>query len=168
MFKLRENRGVTLIELIVAVAVISLLSIAALTFIENGQDKVNKAMDAKRWATVRALASSLDMYVLDNAAIPSDFSITTNNYNDKLVLTAAAGGELTCAGVSKPRVPLDDGTFVGKYFASLPQDEQSTSPNTGFYTTRLTNDIIAFGSCTSYSGNSIEAPSKAKFPTYAP
>lgn len=158
-----KNRGFTMVNLIILIGV--LLVLAASTFyLLNPARRIGKANDARRLTDVHALVDALELYTIDNAQVPTDFSTSTISVGQKFVLCSASSA-LSCAGTSAGCLVIDDADFLGKYLEELPVDPLKTSTaDTGYYITRKVNNVIAFGACTVYD-DVIEIVAKAAFPT---
>lgn len=66
-----KNRGFTLIELIVILAVLGVLSVGLITII-NPAGQISKARDVQRKSDLKQIQTALELYYQDNNAYPLD------------------------------------------------------------------------------------------------
>ncbi|MUJ24661.1 type IV pilin protein [Aliivibrio fischeri] len=96
MKKRQGQKGFTLIELMIVVAVIGVLSAIA---IPQYQNYVQKSEAAAGLATLRALQTNIDTFIADNGDFPTDVTTigaTTNmNKLGTIALNSESGGSAT-------------------------------------------------------------------------
>jgi type II secretory pathway pseudopilin PulG len=162
---LRQNKGFTLVQLIVVVAVITVLT-ATVIFGDNIILRKGKAQNAQRYQDVAAIGKAIEFYQIDNDALPSDLAGANVNTGQKKVLCSSASS-LTCDGQTRDCLVVDDTDFLGKYIDTLPVDPEKTADtDTGYYITRTGTGMMTFGSCTSYDSETITYVAKASLATY--
>lgn len=101
------RRGVTLVELLIAIAVISIL-VSGLVMLINPSQKIGQANDAKRKGDIAQLQRALEIYYQDNQKYP-----------------ASTGNAITGAGW---------GSTSWTYMSKVPQDPTPSSRNYVYYT----------------------------------
>lgn len=151
MKKMLNNRGVTLIGLIMVVLLIAILSAAVLIWIDPGAI-VGNAEDSKREQDVLAIANAISEYVNDHkGALPVLGSVTT----DKKTLCFEQGGStISCGGSTEYCLRIADEDFYNKYLRELPIDPDKTSnTDTGYYLQKDSNGFLVVGAC-SVTGSS--------------
>lgn len=82
-----KNSGFTLVELLIAVALVGLLSSVVLSALTSAR---TKARDNARIASARAIAQALESYNIDNET----YAVAGAGYRD------SGGGEITASGTS--------------------------------------------------------------------
>lgn len=96
----KNNIGFTLVELLIVVAIISILA-GGLMFVINPAERINQSRDGVRKSDLRQIQSALEMYRSDNAMYP---------------LTVTCGNAMTFGTTTyMTRVPCDPTTGVGSY-----------------------------------------------------
>jgi len=161
---IKNNKAFTLMQLIVGVAVILILA-ASVLLIQNPPSRQGTAKDVRRSQDVIALGKAVELYQNDNDALPSDLaSAVTIDAGEKYVLCSSASS-LTCDGQTLDCLVINDVDFLSGYLTgALPVDPEKTdTSDTGYYIAR-NGDQMVFGSCESYSGNTISYTARAKVP----
>jgi prepilin-type N-terminal cleavage/methylation domain-containing protein len=85
-----RDKGFTLIEMLIVIAVIGVLAIAVLSAI-NPVEQMRKARDTRRRSNAAELLNALERYYATHEDYPADYS-------------AAAGGTLTCSTAIANRI----------------------------------------------------------------
>ena len=131
--KKTNEKGFTLVELLVVVSIIGLLSTLAIVALGSAR---TKARDAKRVSDMRQIATALEMYFSDNDYYPSvasainlgeDGALTfseTNAFNND------GAGIIYMGSVPKPPTPPADKYYVYK---SLNTDETDCTEKCASY-----------------------------------
>ncbi|MFA6391719.1 MAG: prepilin-type N-terminal cleavage/methylation domain-containing protein [Patescibacteria group bacterium] len=106
---MKNNKGFTLLELLVVVAIIGLISSIAFVAMQNARAE---ARDAKRLADVHAIRNALELYYHDNGSYPDPWCIG---------LTSVAG----CNSFVEPNSWIP--SLIPKYMQTLPNDPLNTT-----------------------------------------
>lgn len=120
IYKNKNKKGFTLIELVVVIAILGILSAIAIPRLSGARDT---AKDKANTANMRTLESALQIYALDN------------NIEYSAIAMSDAGL------ITAPTPPTDaTKTFLPNYVKEMP-----TSPydNTETYTKAATGDVVA-------------------------
>jgi prepilin-type N-terminal cleavage/methylation domain-containing protein len=166
MLKMKNIKGFTMVELIVAVSVF--LALAAGAFLAfNPVKRLGLANDTRRWEDLTALAEAVELYQIDNDALPTDLSTVSVWTNQKRVICSSSGS-LTCDGQTRTCLVVNDTDFLGNYIPALPVDPtKSADTDTGYYVTRTGSEAMTFGACDTYSGEEIEYVAKASLASHS-
>lgn len=164
-----KTRGFTLVELALSVSILAILA-AVTVIVANPAKRIGQTYDTQRWEEVGALAKAVELYTIDNHALPSDLNLAYINTGVKYTI---CGGNSkysrTCDGTTKYCIVFNDADFFGKYLPSLPLDPTKTSvDDSGYYITRTDDNMMTFGACNSYSGDDIEVVARAALPDFGP
>ena len=95
-FKISYDRGVTLVELLIVIAVISIL-VSGFVALINPLQKIGQANDARRKSDLSQLANALELYYHDNGKYPTS----------TLTFTISVAGWGTAWLPYIPKVPID-------------------------------------------------------------
>ncbi len=154
-----KNKGFTLVELIIVVAIIALL--AAATFVAvNPAKRIGEAQNSQRWSDITSIADAYITYMADNSGVDhTNVTVGTCYEIDEAGGTNGAGdancvASSTCAGAVGASNDLDlEFLVTGGYIGRIPYDPSSRdgTTTTGYYFNRLSNGILEVGTCTTYN-----------------
>ena len=147
--KKKRILGFSMIELMVIIGGIGILLAVTVSYV-NPLQRIGESRDSVRWSDVETVAQALELYVIDNEQIPSDFSTPLVLVGEKYVLCNSAD-TLTCDGDENSCLVIDDADFLA-YLDTLPVDpDKSSAADTGYYVMREGNQgKIAVGACDTY------------------
>ena len=143
--KARDQRGFTLIGLVIVVLVVVVLATAAFIWIDPATH-IGNAKDRKRQQDVLAIANAISEYVNDHhGALPVLGAVTT----DKKTLCRVQGGStIVCGGDTKDCLRIAHEDFYNGYLADLPIDPAKTAnTDTGYYLEKDSNGMLVVGAC---------------------
>ncbi|MFA6466797.1 MAG: prepilin-type N-terminal cleavage/methylation domain-containing protein [Patescibacteria group bacterium] len=163
---IKQKKGFTLVELTIVIAVALILSASAFLVL-NPTKRIGQTNDARRFEDVTALAKAVELYQIDNDALPTTLATANVNVGHKVVLCSSAA-TLSCDGQTRACLVLNDTDFFVNYLGgSLPVDPTKTSTaDTGYYIGR-SGDKMIFGACDTYEAPTIEYIAKASLGVYS-
>lgn len=167
MFSQYKNKGFSIFTLIVSIGVVAVLAVGIFVYLNPGK-RLGESYNARRWADIQAIARAVELYGLDNQALPSDFSTTSLSTSNKFVLCDAESS-LECDGETLGCLVVNDTDFLGKYLETLPVDPlKSDDSDTGYYVSRSGDNMLVIGACDTYNNESISMIARASLPDYVP
>lgn len=113
----RKNKGFTLVELLVVVAIIGLLASIVLVSLNTARQK---ARDTRRLGDLRQVAIALELYYdNNNNAYPTVIGCTTANWTGTMSTALEGGGYMT----EVPVDPINNATYFYAYSSPTPSTE---------------------------------------------
>jgi len=145
MFK---NRGFTLLEILLVVALIAILA-AALYVALKPAERLSETNNAQRWTNATAMLNAVLNFTVDNnGALPTGIDI---DYTNAQVLgTDVAGCNSGCGAVTTVAACLDLSAdlVTNGYIAAIPTDPKTgTAGFTDYYLQLESNGAITVGAC---------------------
>lgn len=141
------RKGFTLIELLVVIAIIAIL--AAVVFVAlNPVKRFEDARNTTRSSAVNEILTAIHEYIVDeDGSLPTALPLGTP---ETQLGTAAAGcattAELNACGAVDACIDLT-ADLGGTYIASIPEDPQGSTAETGYSVTVNANGIITIKAC---------------------
>jgi prepilin-type N-terminal cleavage/methylation domain-containing protein len=128
---LRNQKGFTLIEILLVVAAIAILAGIVIVAINPGK-QLGDTRNAQRKSDVNTILNAISQYSVDNNGIlPSGITLTPTE--------VCASGAASCTGL----VDLSVLTLNGKYIVSIPNEPQGTTADgAGYMVSRNANGRI--------------------------
>lgn len=149
-----KNKGFTLIELIVVVAIIALLAASAFVAI-NPAKRVGNAADAKRWSDVTAIVDAISHYAVDNnGSLPTAVNGASNDTTYLITVKGDAdSSSIACPNLAASYAKRDISSGIAPtYIPTMPLDPDITvaTANTngvGYYMIKDSAGRVKIGAC---------------------
>ena len=155
-----QNKGFTLVELIIVVAIIALL--AAATFVAiNPAKRLGEANDAQRWSDITSIADAWSTYASDNSGtfVTTSADCITANTTCMIANYAGTDADYACGATTTNAIIWLDPLVTNGYIGSVPFDPKSSSvvgTSTGYYFLKDANGVVTIGSCDKYQTAAIK------------
>lgn len=119
MRKLKQNRGFTLIEILIVIGIIAILAAIVIVAI-NPARQFAQANNAQRSSNVNSILNAIHQYAIDNkGTLPSNITTTATEI--------CIGGTATTTCTSSSLIPLNELIWGETYLVSIPLDPGCTS-----------------------------------------
>jgi prepilin-type N-terminal cleavage/methylation domain-containing protein len=138
-----KKKGFTLIEILLVVAIISILLVVVFAALNPAQ-RLQDTRNARRWNDVNQVLSAVQHCILDADGDYGTCGLTNPLVQSQLG-TCASGGATLCTGADA--VCLDLSTELASYIKSLPLDPSGGSAATTGYSITITNGIVTIDAC---------------------
>ncbi len=140
-----KKAGFTLVELLIVIAVISILAAVAFVAIDPAT-RINEAQDSERWSAVNAVMDAFLEYTIDN-----DGSYISGVDSDGTVHMVSTSND-SCSTCGVDQCTDFSALTSSGYIANLPTDPDGWSEGTGYSLMVDTNGIVTVTSC----GNEVD------------
>ena len=154
---MKNIKGFTLIELIIVIAIISLL--AAATFVAvNPARRVGNAQDATRYQDLMAIADAYQTYLADNNSTPPTNTSDGTTYMIATTTPTVVVSPASCDSTTTPSrfVVLDTLVSTG-YIGQIPLDPAYSYTNNTYssmyWMYHETSGKLKLGACKKYGDN---------------
>ncbi len=146
-----SSRGFTLIELIIVIAVISLLAAATFVAVDPAK-RIGMARDAQRWADITAIADAISTYVADNSGTYPTSTVTNGLYYLIMASSTTGASGFTCQNVAEEAMGVQlDSKLIPTYLPTMPLDPGGTTiygtVGTGYYFSKNAAGRTIIGAC---------------------
>lgn len=148
--ELRRERGFTLIEILLVVAILSILLVVVFASLNPAQ-RLMDTRNARRWSDINNVLTAVHECIIDNDA--ATCGLTTPTLALSQLGTCASGGVTLCAGAAD--ACLDITTELANYIASIPLDPSDGVAATTAYSAQITNGIVTISACSAEDGEAI-------------
>lgn len=147
MIKNKNKKGFTLIELVIVVAIISILAGTIFVAIDPAR-RLNKARNARRSNDSAVILDAAFTYASDNDGVhyPSIAALAAGNYY--MIGTCLVGGDTGCTAKPTQISCVDLSAMNTNYLPSVPMDPKAgTADTTLYYLKRSSNGTLTVGAC---------------------
>lgn len=146
----------TLIELIIAVAIVALIAAATFVSIDPAQ-RLGDAKDAIRASDAVAIEKAVQKAIAEGAAVPIEMAALSENVPYMLVTEGAAtSGACNCNTLDESIARIDiAGEFEAYMGSDMPVDDEATGDDSGYYITRKGNSF-SVASCNAHGDEFVD------------
>lgn len=155
MNKIRENKGFTLLEILLVVAAIAILAGIVIIAV-NPAKQSGDTRNLQRSSDANTLLNAIWQYSIDNNGnLPAGIDAVDSTF--QVIGTATSGCDTTCGSASTTASCVDlTAELVPDYIVAIPLDPQSASTtNTDYYINKVGNRLTV-GVCDPEQGTAIE------------
>ena len=145
-----NNKAFTLIELIIAIAIIAILAALSFTAVDPGR-RIGNANDDKRLTEANSIEEAINKYTADNLILPPSIASITDTFPYMITNTNIVGN-INCGAVLNIG-KINIGTELEDYLPTIPIDPSitdETTEGTGYYLVK-NGQNIQVSSCLKYS-----------------
>ncbi len=154
---LSKEKGFTLIEIILVIAVIGVLAAVVFVAVDPAR-RFGEAQNSLRDKNCDELEKCLTTLVADNnGTVPAAIAALT--LNTPYMLVSAGGstaGNATCTTLGQDIARVDLASLMEPYIGELPIDPDATGDDTGYYITRVSDAGFVVEHCYEYTASAGE------------
>lgn len=145
--KNKQNKGFTLIELIIVIAIIAILAAAVLVAIDPAR-RLHESRNARRWSDIENIIDAVIKYQTDNEG---EHYTTVESLSDDVyytIGTCIGGGNSGCTAQTTQTACVNLTDIGSNYMAKIPIDpKDGTESQTDYYLMKDENGAITVGAC---------------------
>jgi prepilin-type N-terminal cleavage/methylation domain-containing protein len=140
-----KNKGFTVIELIIIIAIIAILAAAIFVAIDPAQ-KINSTRNEQRINEVEEILNAVKTYESDNQGI--NYEAIDSMYQGLYYVIGTCSSGATCATKQNQQECVDLSLIGSKYLTEVPKDPKNgTDLDTNYFIMKDTTGKITVGAC---------------------